>query len=109
MENCELRNALKQRGRDGRHLEVEDAGSLRASKDKQVGRSVCRGLDREEAGADRDACDLAIVEPGAGGGKVDGGSLHAFADQSIGKAGHGVGLEGHGGNPEPESGCHGGA
>ena len=42
----------------------------------------------------------------AADGKVDRGGLDTLADEAVGEAGHGVGLEGHGGDFEPQGRGH---
>jgi hypothetical protein len=89
-----------------RQMGVEEARALRTAKDQQmrVGRSG--RLKAEKLRADGDAGDFGIAEPFGGGGEVDGGGLNPLADQAIGEAGHGVRLEGHGGNFEPQGRGH---
>ena len=53
-----------------------------------------RGGKGEKLGAHGNARDFGIAEPLCGSGKIDGGRLHATANQPIGETGHGVGFEG---------------
>jgi hypothetical protein len=59
-------------------------------------------FEPEELGADWNARYFGVAEPLGRRRKVDGGGLDALAYEAIGEAGHGIGLEGHGGNPEQQ-------
>lgn len=60
----------------------------------------------KELRADRNAGDLGVAKPVSCRGKVDRRCLDTLADETVGKAGHRVRLEGHGGDFEPQSHCH---
>ena len=106
VKNGQPGNRIEQRRHDGGQIGVEDARSQRPAKDEQVRRGAGGRTDGEESRTDGNAGDLAIVEPAAGGGKIDCGGLHAFADQTVGKARHGIWLKDHGGHFEQQRRCH---
>ena len=76
-------------------------------KTSRCGSRTGRRSESEELRADGNAGDFAVAEPACSRGKVDGGGLHALAHEAIGQAGHGVGLEGHGGDFELKGRGHG--
>ena len=108
MHDGEARDGVEKRGHDLRQRVVEEARALGTSEDEQMG---CDGgrLKGEEGGAHGNAGDLGVAEPPGRGEEVDGGGLHALADEAVGESGHGVGFEGHGGYFEQDRGGHGGA
>src|ERR1035438_1502849 len=95
MENGEAGNGGEQSRNDLGQMDVEDACPLGAAKHQEV-RGVGLGrIEIEEFGANWNAGDFAMVKPLGGGLEVDGGGLNTLADEAVGEAGNGIGLEGH--------------
>jgi len=108
VQNGQARHGGQQFGGSLRHVGVEDARALAASKNKQLRRLVRRTRRKnKELLADWDAGDLSMAKILRGGREVHCRRVDALANEPVGEAGNCIGLEGQRGNAQQLRGQHG--